>query len=133
MRQGGATRAAALTFMLAAPWAGFVQLVIFYNFLGFRGTAIVFGGALSVAFLAGMILGRLEDHGWLEDPEPMGTAAKCEDPHCDEKPGQRPFQARLVNAGRKAWEAFLDLWKFLAIGLLICQALRLLGGFTLRE
>ena len=124
MRQGGATRAAALTFMLAAPWAGFVQLVIFYNFLGFRGTAIVFGGALSVAFLAGMVLGRLEDHGWLDDSEPLSTAAACEDSLGDQKPGQLPFQARLVNAGRKGWESFLELWKFLAIGLLLAAVLK---------
>jgi len=69
MRKGGASRAAALTFMLAAPWAGFIQLAIFYKFLGFIETAIVFVGALLVAFLTGMVLGYLEDHRWFDGPD----------------------------------------------------------------
>ena len=76
LRKGGATKAAALTFMLAAPWAGFMQLVIFYKFLGMSGTAVVFAGALSVAFICGIVLGYLEDQGWLEEKTKYDDSAK---------------------------------------------------------
>lgn len=126
MRKRGASLAAALTFMLAAPWAGFTQLLIFYKFLGFDGTAVVFVGALAVAFLTGTVLGWLEDRGWLNEParanqKPNGMPIEL---NPSERGETSPFPRRLLHAGVEAWEAFLALWKYLAFGLLLAAVLK---------
>ncbi len=128
IRQAGATRAAALTFLLAAPWAGFVQLIIFYRFLGWAGTAVIFAGSLLVAFSSGVVLARLESRGLLEGPSPdVDAAVGCED-DCSAVPQQanvsRPFVSRLSASLSAAWQAFLELWKFLGIGLLLAATLK---------
>jgi len=126
MRKGGASRAAALTFMLAAPWAGFIQLSIFYKFLGFTKTAIVFVGALSVAFLTGMVLGYLEDHRWFDGPDGSKTYPET----ASQKPCPEDFQSgpslafRFSGALKEAREAFLELWKYLTVGLLLAGILK---------
>jgi len=126
LRRGGASRAAALTFMLAAPWAGFLQLFIFYKFLGFSGTAVVFLGALSVAFCSGMVLGHLEDRGWLDQAGPHSARPSvdlCEELSLDQN-HDRLFQDRLISALEGAWEAFRELWKFLGLGILLAAGLK---------
>jgi hypothetical protein len=126
MRKGGASRAAALTFMLAAPWAGFIQLAIFYKFLGFIKTAVVFVGALLVAFLTGMVLGYLEDHRWFDEPDGSKTYPET----ASQKPSPEDFQSspslafRFSGALKEAWEAFLELWKYLTVGLLLAAILK---------
>ena len=122
MRKGGASRAAALTFMLAAPWAGFIQLAIFYKFLGFIQTAVIFVGALFVAFFTGMVLGYLEDHRWFDGPDGSKTASQKS---CPEDFQSNPSLAsRFSGALKEAWEAFLELWKYLTVGLLLAGILK---------
>jgi len=122
MRAKGATRAAALTFLAAAPWAGFLQLLIFYRFLGFARTAIVFVGAMLVAFLTGWLLGKLEDAGWLDGTSrsaiPLAVADEEAEHHAER------MSQRWVCVFREAGEAFRELWKYLAFGLLVAAALR---------
>lgn len=127
MRKQGASKAAALTFMLAAPWAGFMQVVLFYRFLGLAGTATVFGLALLVAFLTGLVLARLERRGLLEGGiEGVGNEGRgC-------LSGLRTGRERRMKAGllrvgsalEEAWEAFRELWKYLAVGLLLAAGLK---------
>ncbi|MCG3147702.1 MAG: putative two-component membrane permease complex subunit SMU_747c [Verrucomicrobiae bacterium] len=131
LRARGVSRAAALTFMLAAPWAGFMQLLVFYRFLGFGGTAVVFVGALMIAFLTGTVLGWLEDRGWLNEAADSArvsngpVTAGCEGGSCDCDASVAPsFARRLLRAGTEAWEAFLALWKYLAFGLLLAGTLK---------
>ncbi len=122
MRKGGASRAAALTFMLAAPWAGFIQLAIFYKFLGFIQTAIIFVGALFVAFFTGIVLGYLEDHRWFDGPDGSKTASQNS---CSEDfQSNSSLASRFSGALKEAWEAFLELWKYLTVGLLLAGILK---------
>src|SRR3972149_1500900 len=60
LRQKGASTATALTFLLATPWAGFIQLFILNGFLGPVNTLIVFLSAIITALISGLILARLE-------------------------------------------------------------------------
>ena len=131
IRKGGASRAAALTFLLAAPWAGFMQLLIFYRFLGLGGTLVVFVGALSVAFFTGLLLGRFEDAGWLEDRGSIATEVEdpgeacCEDGSCGgEHEGAVSFGRRLIRAVGSGREAARELWKYLTIGLMLAAILK---------
>lgn len=131
LRKQGASKAAALTFLLAAPWAGFMQVLIFQKFLGWLGTAVMFVSALAVAFLSGLILGRLEDRGWLEDAKKPGNPASRGNGEptavpwsCGDACSRRSLPQRAFHALREAGAAFSELWKFLAFGLLIAAALK---------
>jgi uncharacterized membrane protein YraQ (UPF0718 family) len=124
LRSRGASRAAALTFLLAAPWAGFTQLVILYRFLGLEGASVVFVGALSVALVTGAILARLEDRGWLSEAQgsknpTLPLAPESPAPKEAIRPSTRN---RLMRALRESWNAFLALWKYLLFGLLLATA-----------
>lgn len=126
MRSRGASRAAVLTFMLAAPWAGFMQLVVFYRFLGLLGTAVVFVGALAVAFLAGLVLGRLEDQGWLNEATANNSPANASATTLveEDEEQRRGWWRRVLHICVEAWEAFRALWKYLAFGLLLAALLK---------
>lgn len=127
MRKSGSSRAAALTFLLAAPWAGFMQLIIFYRFLGLAATALVFGLALLVAFVTGIVLGYLEDTGWLGKIE--SPVFQVVDPgdagwQAGRRAGPVQFSDRLVRALLEARETGRELWKYLLIGLLLAAGLK---------
>lgn len=131
MRRQGASRAAALTFMLAAPWAGFMQLAIFFKFLGLGETAVVFVGALTVAFVTGLLLGRIEDAGWFAKetlvnhrPITAEPGSVLSGPEEHETHGDRRSLRRCLHALQEAREAFLGLWKYLAFGLAMAAALK---------
>jgi uncharacterized membrane protein YraQ (UPF0718 family) len=153
LRNKGATQAAALTFLLAAPWAGLLQLIIFYRFLGFFQTAIVFVGALTVAFTTGIALAYMENKGWLSPNQidNPGEIPEIKDPVLNPQSliqgqglseGQigvsvvptlkrqtgmsvilRQTKQKIRKIGMESWEAFQELWKFLTIGLLLAAVL----------
>jgi uncharacterized membrane protein YraQ (UPF0718 family) len=130
LRKKGASQAAALTFLLAAPWAGLLQLIIFYRFLGFSQTAIIFVGALTVAFTTGIVLAYMEKKGWLspnwtDNPEScdMGIPLMV---LTEERPNRATaniIRQKIRKVGQESWEAFRELWKFLTIGLLLAAVL----------
>ena len=66
LRRRGASTATILTFLLAAPWAGFTMMFIFIGFMGLKNTLILLVLALMVAFLSGLILARLENNKIIE-------------------------------------------------------------------
>jgi len=123
LRKQGATRAAALTFLLAAPWAGLVQLTVFYKFLGLTGTTIIFLGALTVAFLTGVLIGCLEDRAWF--PESLPTDQEVFKTELnDEQKAQLSLSQRILRALKQAGQAFGELWKYLGFGLLLAAGLK---------
>ncbi|MCS7048661.1 MAG: permease [Verrucomicrobiae bacterium] len=124
LRDKGATRAAALTFLAAAPWAGFVQLLVFYRFLGWGRTLLVFSGAMLVALGIGAVIGWLETRGWLDDRSRAPASCACADESEQSESHRATLWHRLGRALREAGEAAWSLGKYLAIGLLITAALR---------
>ena len=50
LRRSGASSATALTFLLAAPWAGFAHLFIIMRFVGLVNALLLFGLSLLIAF-----------------------------------------------------------------------------------
>lgn len=134
LRKKGATQAAALTFLLAAPWAGFIQLFIFYRFLGFSQTFLIFLGSLIVAFATGNTLAYLEKRGWLSPTHPetmiepiLNNPNSLNPTHHDNPvatftPVLKTLQ-KIKGVGRESWEAFRELWKFLTFGLLLAALL----------
>lgn len=117
LRQKGAATATALTFLLATPWAGLVQLFILNGLVGPKNTAIIFVSAILVAFVTGLILSRLENKGKLDpriSPQLIlnsGLKLQLEHP-----PG---FLRRLAKALYYSWDSFKEMARFLGIGFIL--------------
>ena len=61
----GASTAATLAFLLAAPWANLAITILLFALFGVKSLLII-GGAIVVAILAGFILRFLEQKGFIE-------------------------------------------------------------------
>jgi len=61
----GASTAATLAFLLAAPWANFAITLLLFSLFGVRALFII-GGAILIAILAGFIFRFLEGRGIIE-------------------------------------------------------------------
>lgn len=137
-RRRGASTATALTFLLAAPWAGLVHLFIMMNFVGPVNVLILFALSLLVALGTGLSLAYLENHGKIETSlteEEINEVELCHAPHY-----QEPLQKRLFSCvPQRMWDLFKDVGKYIIFGLLIAAFLaafipvtlvQLIFGFT---
>lgn len=66
----GASTAATLAFLLAAPWANLAITLLLFSLFGVKALLIV-GGALLVALVAGFIFQYLEQRGIIEGRNPL--------------------------------------------------------------
>jgi len=114
LRQKGASTATALTFLLATPWAGFIQLFILNGFIGPRNTLVFFLAALITAYVSGLIFSYLEKKGKMDqkllDRFIMDNELKIYLVH------PRSFPKRLAKAFYYAWDAFKEMARYLGIG-----------------
>jgi len=115
LRLKGASTATALTFLLATPWAGFIQLFILNGFIGPVNTLIVFLSAIITAFISGLILARLENRQKLDlrlaphliiDRELKLTLEH-----------ERKLYNRLKKSLYYSWDSFREMAKYLGIGM----------------
>ena len=115
LRQKGAATATALTFLLATPWAGFIQLFILNGFLGPVNTVIVFVSAVITAFISGLILARLENKEKIDlrlEPHLIfDRELKLTLEH------ERKLYQRLQKSLYYSWDSFREMAKYLGIGL----------------
>jgi uncharacterized membrane protein YraQ (UPF0718 family) len=115
LRQKGAATATALTFLLATPWAGLIQLFILNGFLGPVNTLIVFLSAVITAFICGLILARLENRQKLDlrlSPHLIiDSELKLTLEH------GRKLHNRLKKSLYYSWDSFRAMAKYLGIGL----------------
>lgn len=124
MRRKGATTANALTFLLASPWVGPIQLLIIYKFLGLELTGLFFVFSLLVAILSGSVLARLESGDMIE--RDVGSRAVLTNGACVEETlhAREPLRKRvLVCSLRNSWSVFREVGKYLVFGVLIAAAL----------
>ncbi len=63
----GASTPAVVSFLLASPWASMSLTLILLSLFGLKGSLLV-GGALAIAFLAGLIFQQLDRRGLIESP-----------------------------------------------------------------
>lgn len=121
LRNKGAATATALTFLLAAPWAGFIQFFILNGFIGARNTAIIFIFAISVAFVTGLILSRLEKTHLIE--QKISSDLILDKEILGEQKTKR-FLPRLGKSLYYSWDAFKEMAKYLGIGILLASVLK---------
>lgn len=133
LRKRGASTASALTFLLAAPWGGFLHVILISKFVGIRNTIILVFFSLLCAFIIGLILARLENRKMIETGIPK-KHRKGEGNICIEcmqaedmrlKHGDEDLSKRIVYCiPRNMWHIFRDIGKFIVIGLFIAAALK---------
>ena len=117
IRRRGASTAAALTFLLAAPWLGLPMLAVYVAFLGGPLTLGLVFVSLATALAAGLVLAALERRGAIAtgksiargDPDPGNAAAGSEAPAtcgCGSScASEAAVPADAADAGRRVGEA----------------------------
>ncbi|MBI4448260.1 permease [Candidatus Woesearchaeota archaeon] len=131
LRERGASTASTLTFLLASPWAGFIHLFILSSFIGIKYTLLLFVIALAVAFISGLALARLENKNKITPGIPR-KHKDHEDHKCVEcaqleeaKRGGEPLKRRIIyNVPKHLWGIFIDVGKYMFIGLFTAAALK---------
>lgn len=124
LRKKGAATATALTFLLATPWAGFIQLFILNGFLGAKATFLVFTFAIVVAFVTGLILARLETFGWLD--QKLLPQLILEQEVKRETGSLHSFFSRLKKSFYYSLDAFKEMAKYLGIGIVLATLVQTL-------
>jgi uncharacterized membrane protein YraQ (UPF0718 family) len=126
LRERGASTAAALTFLLATPWAGFIHLVVLSNFVGLPNTLLLFVFSMTVAVISGVIFSVFERKGWIEQPihskHVKGEKHSCLDCQAEEEKekGKIETSYRLRNNVPKHFlEISWDIGKYMLIGFLL--------------
>jgi len=79
--QAGVPLGVTFSFLISAPMVNEVALTLLFGMFGWKVALLYLGLGLTVAIVAGWIIGRLKMEGWLEDwvREMPRTAAKFED------------------------------------------------------
>ncbi len=117
LRQKGASTATALTFLLATPWAGLVQLFILNGFIGPKNTLIFFISAIITAFVSGLGLSYLERKGKIEQKLSeqfiLDNELKL---YLEHRPG---LVKRLGKSLYYSWDAFKEMAKYLGVGFVL--------------
>jgi hypothetical protein len=117
LRQKGASTATALTFLLATPWAGLVQLFILNGFIGPKNTLIFFISAIITAFFSGLGLSYLERKGKIEQKLSeqfiLDSEVKLYLEH------RQGLVKRLGKSLYYSWDAFKEMAKYLGVGFVL--------------
>ena len=133
LRQRGASTASALTFLLAAPWGGLLHVLLISGFIGIKNTIILLIFSLLTAFIVGLVLAKYENEGLIERGIPKkhkkGEKVICVECMDVEKMRLRheneKFDRRIIYCTpRNMWHIFMDVGKYILIGLFIAAALK---------
>jgi uncharacterized protein len=65
--QAGVPLGVTFSFLIAAPMVNEIALVLLYGLLGWKVAAIYLATGLSIAMIAGWVIGRLKLESWIED------------------------------------------------------------------
>ncbi len=121
LRNKGASTATALTFLLAAPWAGFIQFFILNGFVGTRNTLIIFVFAILVAFISGLIFSKLEKSKLIDQRLAPDFIL---DKEISLEKDSKKILPRLSKSFYYSWDAFKEMAKYLGIGIILASVLK---------
>jgi hypothetical protein len=131
-RDRGMSTATIMTFIMAAPFLGLPMIFVFVGFIGLMNTLIIMGLGLLLAFVSGLIFARLENRGMIEPKVSQkhveGEACEhCHQEKCDIEKQQESLRKRiLLNVPKHAGKSFLDIGKWILIGVFIAAFIRTL-------
>lgn len=133
LRKRGASTAAALTFLLAAPWGGLLHLFLISQFVGMKNAIILVTASVIAAFISGIVLAKLENRKIIEVGIPKrhkkGENVLCiecmEVEHMRLKHENEKLKKRIIYCvPRNMLQIFNDVGKYIIIGLFVAAALK---------
>lgn len=102
-----------LSFLIAAPLVNEVAVVLLYGLFGFKIAALYVAAGLTVAIVAGFVLGRLHAERWVE---PFVFETRLRGRPVD--PGRDLSWATRIDLGREEVRTILrKIWPYLLVGI----------------
>jgi len=98
------------SFLVSAPMVNEVALVLLWGLFGWRVAGLYLGSGLAVAFVAGVIIGRLKMERYLQDAALQMKAC------CARNPGERSFQERAADARDYTADLLKGIWPYILAG-----------------
>lgn len=100
------------SFLIAAPMVNEIALVLLYGLFGFKVAAIYFGTGVSIAIIAGWVLGRLRLDNWLE-PWVLQVRNDAE----EHAPHFRDWRDRIDFGLNAVRDIVGKTWKYILVGI----------------
>jgi len=98
------------SFLVSAPMVNEVALVLLWGLFGWRVAGLYLGSGLAVAFVAGVIIGRLKMERYLQ--ESVLQMKSC----CARNLDERTFNERVVAAREYTADLLTGIWPYILAG-----------------
>jgi len=112
--ESGVPLGVTFSFLIAAPMINEVAVILLYGMFGWKVAAIYIGTGLSIAIVAGWIIGKLKLEKWVEEwvyATKLGEA--------DEEVEQINFSRRITMGFDAVKEIVGKVWLYVALGILV--------------
>lgn len=99
-----------LSFLIAAPMVNEIALVMLYGLFGFKVAALYLGTGLSIAIIAGWIIGRMKMENLIEDWVKLATTENEKQQHLD-------INGRIAKGLEAVRDIVAKVWVYVLIGI----------------
>lgn len=100
------------SFLIAAPMINEVAIVLLYGMFGWKTALIYISTGLSIAIVAGWIIGKLNPEKWVED-----WVYKIKTEQTEEEEAKPDFRARIEIAIQSVKEIVSKVWLYVVLGI----------------
>lgn len=100
------------SFLIAAPMINEVAIVLLYGMFGWKTALIYITTGLSIAIVAGWIIGKLNPEKWVED-----WVYKIKTEQTEEEEAKPDFRARIEIAIQSVKEIVSKVWLYVVLGI----------------
>jgi uncharacterized membrane protein YraQ (UPF0718 family) len=112
--ESGVPLGVTFSFLIAAPMINEVAVILLYGMFGWKVAAIYIGTGLSIAIIAGWIIGKLKLEKWVEE---WVYATKLGESDCEEE--KITFSQRITMGYDAVKEIVGKVWIYVAIGIAV--------------
>jgi len=121
--RSGASVAATVTFLLATPWLGIVEMFLLIALLGWKATVAVIVTSIIAANIIGIVIGFIERRGWIETHS-RAARGKRVNLRSDAAQRLRAFKlsmlpSRLVSSLYRGWDLFAMIGGWIVAGFIM--------------
>jgi len=112
--ESGVPLGVTFSFLIAAPMINEVAVILLYGMFGWKVAAIYIGTGLTIAIIAGWIIGKLKLEKWVEE---WVYATKLGEGEAED--GKISFSQRITMGYDAVKEIVGKVWLYVAIGILV--------------
>jgi hypothetical protein len=112
--ESGVPLGVTFSFLIAAPMINEVAVILLYGMFGWKVAAIYIGTGLTIAIIAGWIIGKLKLEHWVEE---WVYATKLGEGEAED--GKITFSQRITMGFDAVKEIVGKVWLYVAIGILV--------------